>query len=164
MTKNLLLPISLCLLFLFLAGCQQQASIEKEKQAISQLFEDNVHGLLNRDVEGLISLVADDRVVVEDGQILQPTHEETRKELQTQFKIGKYKSLTVLTPPIIHISSDGKTAWCASQAKLKFAGNVSDGQTEEVEFIDAALTVFEKRNGRWVEVANAETLAPAEEE
>jgi ketosteroid isomerase-like protein len=123
-----------------------------------------VHGLLNRDVEGLISLVADDRIVVDDGQILRPTHAETRKDLLTQFKAGKYTSVTVMTAPIISVSSDGKTAWCVSQAKLKYVGNVIDGETGEVEFIDASLSVFEKRNSRWVEVANAETLGPVSDE
>jgi hypothetical protein len=61
-------------------------------------------------------------------------------------------------PPSIHISPDGQMAWMVVRVKVKYDWSDSTGKKLPEEYLSAWLSVYEKRKGKWLHVANASTF------
>lgn len=157
-------------IFIFLTGltllisCQERVDVDKEKAAILEYFELNKKGLLESDVDLLVSLFSQDTVYVSiaGGEIKSFTREDMRESFEKQFEHGRYVEVSDLIEPAINISADGKTAWAYGQWKLRYVYTDSTGTEHEGRIINADLGIWEKSDDVWVERAWATTSKAVE--
>ncbi len=152
---------------LILAACQskpkQAFNEEFEKKKILALNELNGKAFLNKDVSSLKKLYAcspDSEISISNGEIIMQRNPNLKTDAENlkAFGSGQYTKAEALEPPIIRFSPDGKMAYQVIKVKLRRERIDSAGNKKIFEFIDAALTVYEKKDNCWGEVAIAETI------
>ena len=77
---------------------------------------------------------------------------------ESYFKDAKYFEWDDLEPPIIRVSADASMAWMIVRTKVRRTQKDSSGAEKEEKFVYAGIMTYEKRNGRWVRVANVSTF------
>ncbi len=138
-------------------GCSKGIDVEAEKQAILALMEKNSQALLNGDIEMMRDIIPNEsKYIIHQGEVLKEETEVLLEYMQEQFEQGRYVSSTQLQDPVISLSKDGTMAWTAGQIIFEFVP--SDTTMKPRKIVDAALMVFEKQNGKWVNTASAETF------
>ena len=76
------------------------------------------------------------------------------------FAAVRYTAATILDPPVVHLSSDGRMAWVAMRFRFLYTRTNAAGAKQQGELINAALAVYEKQGARWVGTALAQTFPP----
>ena len=74
------------------------------------------------------------------------------------FEGAHYEAWDDLEPPIVRISEDGSMAWVVSRLQVKRTQRPPSGEAREQSFVYAGIMLYEKRDGRWVCVANVSTF------
>ena len=73
------------------------------------------------------------------------------------FPDAKYYEWNDVEEPIIRISNDASMAWMITRPKVRRVQNKADGGEQEEKFVYAGIMTYEKRDSRWVRVANVST-------
>jgi hypothetical protein len=115
---------------------------------------------MDRNLELLLSLFADDFVIVDGGEVQQPTREEQAERFRTYFQNVRFRKWDDLVPPAIRVSADGTMAMVIvrKEVVLLQAEAPDDAPAERAVF--AWMETWEKRRGRWMLVAMCSTRAP----
>jgi hypothetical protein len=74
------------------------------------------------------------------------------------FKNAKYYEWDDLEPPIVRISDDASMAWMIARTKVRRTQKLATGEEKERAFVYAGIMTYEKRQGKWVRVANVSTF------
>jgi hypothetical protein len=61
-------------------------------------------------------------------------------------------------PPVVRVSDDGSMGWVLSRLRVKRTGPGRHGAPQERAFVYAGIMTYEKRDGRWLRVANVSTF------
>jgi ketosteroid isomerase-like protein len=142
---------------LVLAGPVLAAPSPRDEVAARHALEREAH--MDRNVELLLSLFADDFVMVDGGQVQRPTLEEQRQRFTAYFGAVRFHKWDDLVAPVIHVSTDGTLASVVVQKEvvLVLADAPADAKAERAVF--AWIETWAKRRGRWQLVAMASTRA-----
>jgi len=133
--------------------------LEEEKKELLELhrkdrrahFENNAELALSDKVDhGFIS--------VRNGAVTQRDKSDFQKRLESYFKNAKYYEWDDLEPPIVRISDDGSMAWMIVRVRVRRTQQNSSGAAIEEKFIYAGISAYEKRSGKWLQVANVSTF------
>jgi hypothetical protein len=76
------------------------------------------------------------------------------------FHDAKYYEWDDMEEPIIRISDDAGMAWMIPRTRIRRVQKNADGTAKEEKAVYAGIMTYEKRDGRWVRMANVSTFEP----
>ena len=129
----------------------------REEVAGRHALEREAH--LDRNVDLLVSLFADDFVMVDEGEVTKPSRAQNRARFDSYFKAVRFKKWDDLAPPSIRVSKDGTLASVLVKKEVVLT-LVDAPEVKEERTVFAWMETWEKREGRWLLVAVCSTRAP----
>jgi hypothetical protein len=156
------MPISLLLLAaaLLLSGASPKTKpdFEKERAALLEIhrmdrrahFETNVDLLLNHSAETFVSVNA--------GKIDRSSRAQMKEMFNAYFNNAKYYEWDDLETPIISISNDASIAWMIVRTRVRRTQKSDSGEVRDTSFVYAGIMTYEKRQGKWLRIANVSTF------
>jgi len=108
----------------------------------------------------MIAGFADTVIQVARGEVAFGTPEEGRARFQRYFDRSTFLAWDDITPPIVHISPDGRMAWKVVRKRVRLTATDSTGKVAEEHTVFAWVEILEKLDGRWKLVAVASTERP----
>ncbi len=141
-------------------SAQPSADLEKEKAELLRLHKSDREAHFKTDVDALLENSPEEMISVSRGKISKPSKEDARKMFTGYFRDAKYYEWDDVEEPIIRISNDGSMAWMVTRTKVRRVQKKTDGAEQEEKFVYAGIMTYEKRDGRWVRVANVSTFEP----
>jgi len=140
------------------SGYAQSKPVEKEKAELLKLHQQDRRAHFQTDVDLLLAHHPEEFVSVRSGKINRPKKADTRKVFTESFKGATYSEWDDLEPPIIRVSNDGSLGWIIVRLKVRRMKKDAAGAEKEEKFVYAGIMTYEKRDGRWVKVANVSTF------
>jgi ketosteroid isomerase-like protein len=133
------------------------AEAARAEVAARHALEREAH--VERNVDLLLSLFADDFIMVAGGEMKRPTREEQQARFTAYFGAVRFQKWDDVVPPVIHVSTDGTLATVIVQKEVVLvpADSPADAKPERAVF--AWIESWAKRRGRWMLVAMASTRA-----
>lgn len=132
---------------------------EALRREILSLHQDLIHAHLEGNADSLVEGQSEGFLSVSAGEIRRPTVEETREKLGTYLRNSTFTEYRYVCEPIVNLSQDGSLAWSVAQVKVAGTRRTEDGSLRPLDFVCAWVTVFERRDDRWVRVAEVSTFA-----
>ncbi len=122
-----------------------------------------VHDAGNRahietDVAALMENAAEEFVAVSNGQIYQQTRADVEAFFTSYFEGASYSEYADIEPPIVRVSDDGTMGWIISRLRANRTEPDADGVPRSRAFVYAGIMLYEKRDGKWMRVANVSTF------
>ena len=154
-------PVTVILLVIACAVCataQPSADLEKEKAELLRLHKSGREAHFKTDVDLLLENSPEEMISVSRGKINRSSMADTRKRFMEYFRDAKYYEWDDVEEPIIRISNDASMAWMITRTKVRRVQKNADGAEKEEKFVYAGIMTYEKRDGRWVRVANVSTF------
>ena len=155
-------PFSLILLFVASAvsasGQPSSPNLEKEKAELLRLHKSDREAHFKTDADALLANSPEEFISVNRGKINRSSKADARKMFTGYFRDAKYYEWDDVEEPIIRISNDGSMAWMITRYKVRRVQKNAEGVEKEEKFVYAGIMTYEKRDGRWVRVANVSTF------
>ena len=154
-------PFTVILLFVAWATCagaQPSADLEKEKAELLRLHQSDREAHFKTDVDALLENSPEEFISVGRGKINKSSKEDARKMFTGYFRDAKYYEWDDVEEPIIRISNDASMAWMITRTRVRRVQKTADGTEKEEKFVYAGIMTYEKRDARWVRVANVSTF------
>ena len=140
------------------ASAQSSADLEMEKAELLRLHQSSREAHFKTDVDALLQNSPEEMISVSRGKISRPSKEDARKMFTGYFRDAKYYEWDDVEEPIVRVSNDASMAWMITRTKVRRVQRKADGAEQEEKFIYAGIMTYEKRDGRWVRVANVSTF------
>ena len=140
------------------ASAQPSADLEKEKAELLRLHKMDREAHFKTDVAALLADAPEEFISVGRGKINRSSKEDVRKMFTGYFRDAKYYEWDDVEEPIVRVSNDGSMAWMITRTKVRRVQKSADGAEKEEKFVYAGIMTYEKRDGRWVRVANVSTF------
>ncbi len=155
-------PLTLILLVVCaaVASAQPSADLEKEKAELLRLHKSDREAHLKTDVDALLENSSEEMISVSRGKISRSSTADARKMFTGYFRDAKYYEWDDVEEPIVRVSRDGSMAWMITRTRVRRVQKKADGAEQEEKFVYAGIMTYEKRDGRWVRVANVSTFEP----
>lgn len=138
---------------------QSAKDLEKEKAELLRVHKLDREAHFATDVELLQRHSPEEFISVSGGKIYRSTKADERKQFSEYFKGAKYYEWDDVEPPIVRISNDGSMAWMITRVRVRRTQKTATGGDKEEKFTYAGIMTYEKRDGKWVRVANVSTFA-----
>jgi hypothetical protein len=74
------------------------------------------------------------------------------------FNNAKYYEWDDLETPIISISNDASIAWMIVRTRVRRTQKSDSGEVRDTSFVYAGIMTYEKRQGKWLRIANVSTF------
>ena len=142
------------------AQAQPPVDLEKEKAELLRLHRSGREAHFKTDVELLLANSPEEYVGVRAGKISRSTKAGARKMFTEYFREAKYYEWDDLEEPVIRVSKDASMAWMITRIRVRRVQKDAAGAEREEKFVYAGIMTYEKRDGRWVRVANVSTCEP----
>ncbi len=155
--KNLALALLLTLCC-SAAAAAQKVDLEKERAALLEVHKTDRRAHFETDVELLLKHSAEEFIYVGNGKISRSTRAEMKSSFEDYFKNAKYYEWDDVEPPIVRISDDASMAWMIVRNKVRRTQKLDSGEVKERAFVYAGIMTYEKRQGKWVRIANVSTF------
>lgn len=136
--------------------------LARETAALLRLHESDREAHLKTDVDLLQRASPDEFVAVSDGKIHRTTRAKERQSFTEYFRGATYHEYADLEPPIVRVSNDGSMAWMITRFRVRRTQKAAAGREQEERFVYAGIMTYEKRDGRWMRVANVSTFEPGD--
>jgi hypothetical protein len=143
------------------ASAQPSPNLEKEKAELLRLHKSDREAHFKTDVEALLENSPEEFITVGRGKINRSSKADTRKMFTGYFRDANYFEWDDVEEPIIRVSNDASMAWMITRTRVRRVQKNADGTEKEEKFVYAGIMTYEKREGRWVRVANVSTMEPA---
>ena len=140
------------------ASGEPSADLEKEKAELLRLHKSDREAHFKTDVDALLANSPEEFISVGRGKINRSSKEDARKMFSGYFRDAKYYEWDDVEEPIIRISNDASMAWMITRTRVRRVQKKADGAEQEEKFVYAGIMTYEKRDGRWVRVANVSTV------
>jgi hypothetical protein len=128
---------------------------EADRQALLELHRQTLQAHLDRDAGFFVKDRPDDFLLVSRGELVHPSREATLDRFRSYLGATTFSEYKDLVPPVVKVSADGTLGWVAVQVSAKGVQKQPDGKEEPLEFVCAWVSLFEKRDGKWISVGNA---------
>jgi hypothetical protein len=142
------------------ASAQPSADLEKEKAELLRLHNSDREAHFKTDVDALLANSPEEMISVSRGKISKPSKADAHKMFTGYFRDAKYFEWDDVEEPIIRVSNDASMAWMITRTRVRRVQKSADGAEKEEKFVYAGIMTYEKRDGRWVRVANVSTFEP----
>lgn len=124
-----------------------------EREALLALHRKEIRAHLERDAEALVEDHGDDFVSATRGKLNRADREQTRAFFTGYFEGATYAQYEDVEPPLVRVSDDASMGWVLSRTRVRRID-----ASGESTFVYAGMMAYEKRDGRWLRVANASTF------
>lgn len=143
------------------AGAVAENTVERtsEVEQLLKIHESDRRAHFETNAKLLMEHATDDFISVSNGKIQRPTHAESLKFFEDYFKGAKYYEWDDLESPIVRVSNDASMAWMIVRTQVRRVQTSTGGETER-KFVYAGIMAYEKKDGRWIRVANVSTFEP----
>lgn len=142
------------------AEAQTPVDLEKERAELLQLHKQGREAHFKTDVELLLADNPEEFVSVSAGKINRPRKADTRKMFTEYFRGAKYFEWDDIEEPIVRVSKDGSMGWMITRVRVRRVQKDKSGREVEEKFVYAGIMTYEKRDGKWMRVANVSTFEP----
>src|SRR3954468_6054817 len=139
------------------ASADPSADLEKEKAELLRIHKSDREAHFTTDVDRLLENSPEEFISVGRGKINRSSKEDARKMFTGYFRDAKYYEWDDVEEPIIRISNDASIGWMITRTRVRRVQKKADGAEQEEKFVYAGIMTYEKRDGRWVRVANVST-------
>jgi hypothetical protein len=143
------------------ARAQPSPDLEKEKAELLRVHKSEREAHFKTDVEMLLENSPEEFISVGRGKINRQSKDDARKMFTGYFRDAKYYEWDDVEQPIIRISNDASMAWMITRTRVRRVQKTADGAEKEEKFVYAGIMTYEKRDGRWMRVANVSTSEPS---
>lgn len=127
--------------------------LDAELRALLELHRAEIRAHVERDAAALAAHHADDFVSATRGKISRSDRAATLTFFTRYFDGATYPQYEDVEPPIVRVSDDGSMGWVMSRLRVTRL----EGEAKQ-SFVYAGIMVYEKRDGRWMRVANGSTF------
>ncbi len=131
---------------------------DREREALLAVYELEKRAHINTNVPQLLENSGEQLITVSNGKISTRSREDSEQFFNGYFKDATYQEYNDLQPPIVRVSTDGSMGWIVSRLRARRTQIIEEGQVSEREFVYAGIMLYEKRNGKWIRVANVSTF------
>jgi tetratricopeptide (TPR) repeat protein len=142
--------------------CEEPAAgvvdLEAERTELLRIHALDREAHFRTDVERLQAHAGDELIAVSRGRIDRVTRAAERELFRDSFRGATYLEWDDLQPPLVRVSGDGTMAWMIVRTRVRRTQRDVSGQDKAVSFVYAGIMTYEKRDGRWVRVANVSTF------
>jgi hypothetical protein len=111
------------------------------------------------DIDMLMEDAVEQYVLVTSGEVLYPTVEERKLRLGEYFSITRFDKYEDSMPPVVKISADGSLAWLIARVSVTAEQDIA-GENQSFDFVSAWIELYEKQDGRWVQIGNVSNFKP----
>ncbi len=137
---------------------QNKSRLDRELEALLQVHKKDRQAHFETDARKLIEHADDEFIAVSKGTIQRSSRADVLKTFQEYFQNAKYFEWDDLEPPIVRVSNDASMAWMIVRTRVRRTQKQADGSDKERSFVYAGIMTYEKKNGKWVRVANVSTF------
>ena len=134
-----------------------QASAKAELLALHQAAR-RAH--LNRDVDFIVAGMGSEFTTVHEGKVKVMSRDDVRKQFTGYFRGAEFSAWDDLEPPIIQVSPDGRMGWMIVRVRIAYTKTDAGGAKAKEDTVMAWISVYEKRDGKWLLIGNASTSEP----
>src|SRR5437868_5945409 len=142
------------------ASAEPSADLEKEKAELLRIHKSDREAHFKTDVDRLLENSPEEFISVGRGKINRSSKDDAHKMFTGYFRDAKYYEWDDVEEPIIRISNDASMAWMITRTRVRRVQKTADGTEKEEKFVYAGIMTYEKRDGRWMRVANVSTSEP----
>ena len=114
----------------------------------------------NRDVDFIVAGMGAQFTTVHEGAIRVMSREDVRKQFTEYFRSTEFSAWDDLETPIIQVSPDRKMGWMIVRVRIAYTKTNDAGAKSKEDTVMAWMSAYEKRDGKWLLVANATTSKP----
>lgn len=135
-------------------------NLERERAEVLRMHQADREAHFKTDVDLLQAHSPEEFIAVSGGKIYRTTKAEERKQFEEYFSGATYYEWDDLEEPIIRVSDDGSMAWMITRIRVRRVQKDASGAEREQTFVYAGIMTYEKKESRWVRVANVSTFEP----
>jgi len=132
--------------------------VEAERRALLAMHESDRLAHFTTDPALIGRSAPDVFLSVSQGRIDRISRADEAAFFEGYFRGARYAEWDDLEPPVVRLSADASMAWIVSRLRVKRQAPGPDGLPQERAFVYAGIMTYEKRDGRWVRVANVSTF------
>jgi hypothetical protein len=121
------------------------------------LHEDSIKAHLEKNVSFFVQDISKNYTSVSWGEIQKPTIKDIGATFTNYLENTNFSEYRDLQEPIIGFSNDGSLAWLIAQVKVT-GKRKTDGEETDVDFICSWLTLYERKDDKWLRLADASTF------
>jgi hypothetical protein len=140
-------------------GDAGEPDLERERAALLEAHARERRAHFETDAQLLFADLAGEWTYVRGGAIERIDRGEAIRRFGALLDGAVYHEWDDLEPPIIRIAGDASLAWMITRVQVRYTRPGGDPAEREVRFVYAGIDTYEKRDGRWVRVANVSTFA-----
>jgi hypothetical protein len=137
---------------------QNKQKLAQETEALLQIHKKDRQAHFETDARKLIEHADDEFIAVSNGTIQRSTRADVLKMFEEYFKNARYFEWDDVEPPIVRVSNDASMAWMIVRTRVRRTQKQADGSDKERSFVYAGIMTYEKKDGKWVRVANVSTF------
>ena len=142
------------------AGAQNKVDLADEVEQLLRIHQSDRRAHFETSAQRIMEHASDEFISVSNGSVQRTTRAENLKFFEQYFKGAKYYEWDDLEPPIVRVSNDANMAWMIVRTRVRRVQTQSDGKAAERTFVYAGIMAYEKKDGRWLRVANVSTFEP----
>ena len=135
--------------------------LEKQKAELLRIHRADREAHFKTDVELLQHSAPEEFIAVSSGKIDRIKKADEEKQFREYFAGAKYYEWDDLEQPIIRVSNDGSMAWMITRIRVRRTQRDREGKQVERKFVYAGIMTYEKRDKKWIRIANVSTFEPA---
>jgi hypothetical protein len=150
--------MAVALVFCFDGTTQVRSAESAAKDELLAMYQADRRAHFARDADALVAGVPPEFLQVFDGKIQRMSREDLRKRFASYFQGAEFVAWDDLEPPVIQVSPDGKMGWMAVRLKVTIRRQDAQGSKVAEDTTMSWLSAYEKRDGKWLHVANATTI------
>jgi hypothetical protein len=145
-----------------IAACAAKApgSIASDERRLLELHEAGLRAHIDRDIDALLAMQADDFVLLNRGEISLPSKLQRREFLGPYLAATTFELYRDKVPPLVKVSRDGSLGWVVAQVEARGMTVTPEGEYKPVEFIVAWIELYERHGPEWISVGNASSFKP----
>ena len=132
--------------------------LECEREALRAVHALDRRAHFETSVPLILEHAAEEFISVARGAISRSTCEEVAQMFEVSFHDAVYSAWDDLEPPVIRVSADATMAWMIVRTHVRRTEPDGEGGRREREFVYAGIMTYERRDGRWLRVANVSTF------
>ena len=147
---------------LCIAPVRHPVDVDAAKAELLALHQADRRAHFARDVDALVATLPPEFkfTFVRDGRIETQSKDNLRRRFTEYFRGAEFSAWDDLEPPIVRISPDGQMGCMIVRVKIAYTKTDAAGKKQSEQTVMAWMSAYEKRDGKWLHVANTTTVEP----
>ena len=132
--------------------------LEKLKSELKSFHQDLIEAHLEKDLDFFVKDLSEDYFSVTSAEIRRPTREQILEKFEYYLGRTTFTEYHDLEEPVIGISHDGSLGWSLVRVKIAGKQEQEDGSLADLDFSCAWITLFERRDGKWLRMGEVSSF------